>query len=135
MKGILADSNVQGHLEILLDYWQSAEWREIWESLTLVVHTFADLGLARDTSDDVLWRTCQERQVLLLTANRNDDGPESLESTIRNQGTESSLPVITLADARRLQKDRAYARIVAEKTLDLLFRIDQVRGTGRLYVP
>ncbi len=29
MTGILADINIQGHLGILLQVWQSAAWREV----------------------------------------------------------------------------------------------------------
>jgi hypothetical protein len=135
VKGLLADINVQGQLELLLHVWESAPWREIWESLNLTVFSFEELGLARDVADDVLWETCQQRQIVLLTANRNDEGPDSLEATIRDRNALDSLPVFTLADAQRLQNEPVYAKQTAEKLLDYLFRIDEVRGTGRLYVP
>ncbi len=133
--GILADINTQGHLYILLQVWQSAEWREIWESLNLAVHTFASLGLHRATADDAVWHVCQARQIVLLTANRNDDGPTSLEATIRGYNTAQSLPVFTFADARRIQREAGYAAKVAIKLLEHFLDIDAVRGTGRLYVP
>jgi hypothetical protein len=135
MTGILADINIQGHLDVLLQVWQSEEWRAIWQELDLTVQTFEALGLTRDTSDAEVWQECQKRQIVLITANRNDDGPDSLESTIRNFGTPLSLPVFTVANARRVQLEAAYAARVAAKLLEHFLEIDQVRGTGRLYVP
>jgi hypothetical protein len=45
------------------------------------------------------------------------------------------LPVITLADSRRIYKDRAYAQHTAEALLEYLIDIESLRGTGRLYIP
>jgi hypothetical protein len=135
MTGILADINVQGHLEILLQVWQSDAWRDIWDGLHLPVHTFASLGLVPDTSDAVLWQLCQDQQIVLLTANRNDDGPDSLEATLRSRTTATSLPVFTLADPRRIGNEASYAARTAVALLQYFLDIDTVRGTGRLYVP
>jgi len=71
----------------------------------------------------------------LITGNRNDDGPDSLEATIRNENQPESLPVITIGDADRVLRDRLSAENVAGRLLDYLMRIDEVRGVGRLYVP
>jgi hypothetical protein len=135
MKGILADINIKGQLEQMLYVWQNDEWREIWESLHLSIHSFAELGLTDIAPDDVIWQVCQQRQIVLITANRNDEAPNSLAATIRNHSREDSLPVFTLADAKRIIIDRDYARRAAEKLLDYLSYIDSVRGAGRLYVP
>jgi hypothetical protein len=72
---------------------------------------------------------------VLLTSNRNADGPDSLEATIRAENQPDSLPVITISNHERVLQDRQYAERVAESLLDYLERIDEVRGTGRLYVP
>jgi hypothetical protein len=58
-----------------------------------------------------------------------------LEAVIQDENRPDSLPVVTLADADRVLKDRLYAEKVAERLLDYLMRIDEVRGVGRLYVP
>lgn len=134
MKGILADNNIQGHLEILLRVWLSPEWREIWQSLNLAIHSFEEFGLDRQTTDVLLWQECQKRNVVLLTANRNNEGPDSLESAIRNQ-TLTTLPVFTLAHPRRVQTDSSYAARVAIKLLQFFLDIDSLGGSGRLYVP
>lgn len=135
MRGILADNNVEGHLAILFRVWASEDWRDIWDSLILTIHTFEEWGLDRRTPDNVLWQECQARQVVLLTANRNDDGPTSLEAAIRTGAMPHSLPVFTLADADRIQRESAYASKVAIKLLEYFLDIDTVRGAGRLYVP
>ena len=83
----------------------------------------------------MIWRTCQEQSLILITANRNADGPDSLEMVIRGENQPDSLPVITLADARRVLRERPYAAKTAEQILDYLMRIDDVRRTGRIYVP
>jgi hypothetical protein len=93
------------------------------------------VGLPLDASDALIWRTCQREELVLITGNRNHEGPDSLEATIRNENQEDSLPVITISDTGRMLQDRLYAEKVAERLLDYLMRIDEVRGTGRLYVP
>jgi len=73
--------------------------------------------------------------MILVTANRNAEGPDSLEATLRSQNTTSSLPVFTFANARKVLNSRKYADRVAAQLLDYLLDIDRVRGTGRLYLP
>jgi hypothetical protein len=71
----------------------------------------------------------------LITANRNKRGPDSLEAVIQHENQPDSLPVITIADSKRVLKDRQYAHTVAERLLEKLIAIDDFRGTGRIYVP
>lgn len=75
MRGILADVNIQGHVEKLRGHFESEEWQDVWSGLNLAVHTFADVGLQANTVDVQVWQTCQDRQLVLITANRNDDVP------------------------------------------------------------
>jgi hypothetical protein len=83
----------------------------------------------------LVWRTCQREGLVLVTANRNQRGPDSLESVIQSENQPDSLPVVTIADANRLLRDRAYAEKAAERILDYLMRVNEVRGAGRIYVP
>lgn len=99
------------------------------------IFSFRDLNLSQQTSDAVIWLTCQQEQMILVTANRNADGPDSLEMTLRTQNTTTSLPVFTIANAERVFHSRDYAERVALKLLEYLLDIDRVRGTGRLYLP
>jgi hypothetical protein len=133
--GILADVNVVKQLRMLLELFQGDSRRELWESLGFTTPSFADAGLSPQDSDLVVWQKCQEQQLVLVTANRNDDGPDSLEATLRERNTPASLPVITFADAERVRRDRAYAKRVADKLLEYLFDLEAYRGVGRLYVP
>jgi hypothetical protein len=135
MRGILADINVGRQQRALLSIWVSDAWRDVWNGLELVVESFPTLGLADDAPDAEIWRTCQARHLVLLTGNRNKDGPESLEAVIRSENHADSLPVVTIGDAERVLRDRLYAERVAERLLEYLMRIDEVRGVGRLYVP
>ena len=73
--------------------------------------------------------------VVLVTANRDDAGPESLEATIQHQNTPQSLPVFTLANDQRVLRDRQYAETVADRLIEALFDIGSYRGTGRIYLP
>jgi hypothetical protein len=135
VQAILADANIQGHLQALLTVLEGPFWREVWASLALPLFTFRDLGLAVDAADATVWQICQQRQVILITANRNAAGPDSLEATIRTCNTATSLPVFTLADPGQVLRSRDYAERVAERLLEYLIDIDNYRGTGRLYLP
>src|SRR5262245_55269647 len=135
MRGILADINMAGQADALLLIWTSDIWRDLWSGLGLVMESFPALGLPYDASDAVIWKTCQQEGLVLLTGNRNEEGPDSLEATIRHENQPDSLPVFTVADTRRVLQDRPYAERTAEKILEYLMRIDEVRGVGRLYVP
>ena len=86
-------------------------------------------------SDRDLWQLCQQREIVLLTANRNDEGPDSLEATIRTLNVPSSLPVLTIADPELVLASRDYAERVAVQVLEYLLELDHFRGVGRLFVP
>ena len=109
VKGILADANCEGHLALLLRLFQQHWRQEVWAFLRLAQVSFADLGLPPSASDREVWEVCQREQVVLVTANRNDAGPASLEATIQHQNTPQSLPVFTLANDQRVLRDRQYA--------------------------
>jgi hypothetical protein len=118
-----------------MEVLHATEWLEFWNHLALVLVTFEALGLDEDTSDREVWRTCQQERLVLITANRNNDGPDSLEATILSENTDSSLPVLTLADADRVFQSSHYAEQVVAKMIEYLIEIDLYRGTGRLYLP
>jgi hypothetical protein len=71
----------------------------------------------------------------MITGNRNAAGPASLETTIRQRNAPNCLPVLTLADPDRIQRDRQYAEAVVERLFDILIDPGALRGTGRLYLP
>jgi hypothetical protein len=135
MMGILPDNDIPGQFALLTGIWQSHAWQDIWAGLALKVCRFEDLGLQLDAADCEIWRRCQASAVVLFTGNRNDEGQDSLESTIRNEITAASLPVFTLADPKRVARDKRYARKVAEKALEYLLYIEDHLGAGRIYLP
>lgn len=135
MKGILADANVIGQVEHLVARMRAEPWIEFWNALGISLWHFADVGLLDDARDVEIWRACQEEQLVLLTNNRNHDSLDSLEATIREQNTDNSLPVFTIADIGRLRTDRVYTDRVVESLYAYLFDIDKIRGAGRLYLP
>jgi hypothetical protein len=132
---IMSDNDVQGHVGRLMDLCQGPPWAEVWRDLRCSVCTFADLGLSEDAPDATVWKACQEAGVLLITGNRNAEGPESLEITIRQQNTPDCLPVLTLADPDRIARDRLYAESVVERLFEILIDLEVVRGAGRLFLP
>lgn len=132
---LVADANIQGHIRRLVARMQADPWRDFWDFLDLHLLTFADLELALSDTDAVVWQRCQQHSALLLTNNRNDDGSDSLEATIRFLNTPQSLPVFTIGDADRTLTDHAYADQVIDRLFRYLLELDNVRGAGWLYLP
>jgi hypothetical protein len=133
--GLLADNNVIGPVQALVQQMQSESWADLWVSLGLTLKRFEDVGLSPSSSDQEIWLTCQAEQLILITDNRNLDSPDSLEATIRQHNHPGCLPVFTIADLDKYQTSRDYAERVVESIYDYLMRIDEVRGTGRLFLP
>lgn len=135
MAGIMADHNIEGHFTGLLRIWTSDVWKELWASLGFEVESFERLGILYNTSDRELWKVCQQREIILITANRNDEGPDSLESTIHDLNNPSSLPVLTIANPALVLTSLDYAERIAIQILEYLLELDNFRGVGRLFVP
>ena len=131
----MADHDIEGHLQVLLQLLKSEEWRALWDDLTYNIESFESLGIPYNTSDLDLWRICQERQIVLITGNRNKVGPDSLEHTIQQFNAPSRLPVLTVGAPNRILSSRDYAQRVVSRLLEYLIDVDNIRGTGRLYLP
>jgi hypothetical protein len=132
---LLADANIQGHVDRLITRMQREPFHDFWLYLQLSYVSFADVGLDPADSDAVIWSRCQEKQLCLITNNRNADGPDSLQSTILTCNTPQGLPVFTIGDADRTLTDREYAERVIWALVDYLLRLDGLLGTGRLFLP
>jgi hypothetical protein len=135
VKGILADVNTIGYVEALVQQMQAERWADFWSALGLLVKRFEEVGLAPESSDLEIWQTCQAEQLILITDNRNQDSPDSLEAAIHQHNQPDCLPVFTIADLNKFRKSRDYVERVVESLYDYLLRIDEVRGSGRLYLP
>ena len=135
MLRLMADHDVEGHLDVLLRIWTSIRWRALWQALDCRIESFERLGIRVDASDAEVWQMCQDNEILLVTGNRNEESQLSLEATIRNLGSARSLPVLTISRPGRVMKDSNYAEQVAERVLEFLIDLENLRGAGRLYVP
>ena len=102
--------------------------------LDIPMLTFDDVGLPIDSNDRDVWRFAQDKQLILLTGNRNRDGADSLEQTIRNENTPNSLPVVTIGIVDRLE-ERAYREQCAERLVEIILSIENYLGVGRIYIP
>lgn len=134
MPTIMADHDIKGQFAELVRILMSPDWSDWWADVGCKVETFASVGLSETSPDVVVWETCQARQVVLVTGNRNNDGPDSLEATIRRLNRADSLPVITISKPQQVAQ-RSYAERAAVRLLEYLSEIDKFRGTGRLYIP
>jgi hypothetical protein len=135
VKGILSDLDVRGQLNKLVHFLRDGEWQPLWDALHLQVFSFADHRLSDRESDARVWQVCQAEQIILVTGNRNRDGPDSLEATIREKNTDECLPVLTLVDPKRVMNSHSYAERVALRMLEYLLDMENLRGTGRLFLP
>jgi hypothetical protein len=135
VKGILADNNVIGQVAHLVHLMQAEPWVEFWRALDLNLRSFDDVGLLPTSSDTEVWQKCQDEKLILVTDNRNDDAPDSMKAAIRDLGTPNSLPVFTIADLDRFMASREYQEKVVASFYEYLLRIDEVKGTGRLFLP
>jgi hypothetical protein len=132
---ILLDENIEGYGDYLSRFLYSTAWRDISVALDVRVVTFGDAGLTKGTRDAGVWDFCQQQQFYLITDNRNEDKPDSLEATIRTQTLPTSLPVFTISDINRFRSDRDYMEALVAKLLEYLVEADRLLGTGRLYLP
>ena len=106
--------------------------------LELRIVIFRDLGLSADLDDRALWNFCQTDGWVLLTDNRNHDGPDSLDATLSDTWKTGLLPVLTLSSKGRFEHDRDYAQRVASGVAEILFGIVQEQqycDRPRIYVP
>ena len=72
--------------------------------------------------------------MVLMTANRNKDGDESVEQAILEQNQASSYPVVTIGNLDRIA-ERDYLIRCATKLAEVCLEIERFLGTGRLYIP
>jgi len=128
---ILVDHDIEGQVLILWGVLAAEGWLDLC-SLQLV--TFALVGLPVDSSDRTVWRFAQAHGMLLLTHNRNMNGEDSLEQTIREENAPASLPVITIRRVERL-RERSYRERCVIRLVEIGLEIEQYLGIGRIFIP
>jgi hypothetical protein len=104
------------------------------EFVPIRLMTFKDVGLPADSSDRVVWRFAQAKGMLLLTANRNAKGDDSLEQVMREENQPTSFPIITIADSDRVNESDYRERCV-ERLVEIVIDIKDYLGAGRLFIP
>ena len=131
MIALLVDHNIEGQAALLWSTLATAGWLD-----TGLFHLvlFTDAGLSFASTDRAVWRFAQTHEMLLLTGNRNMDGDDSLEQTIREENGPSSLPVITIGNLDRMV-DHAYREECALPLVEIGMYLENYRGTGRAYIP
>jgi predicted nuclease of predicted toxin-antitoxin system len=127
----LVDYNLDGYALILLGILTKLGWLEL---LSIQFMTFKDVGLSMDSSDRLVWQYAQENQMLILTANRNMKGVDSLEQVMREENTEKALPVVTIGNLDRFSEPDYRERCV-ERLIEIVVNIDHYKGAGRLFIP
>jgi hypothetical protein len=135
VKGLLADIITIGFVEAIVVQMRNEFWADFWDSLGLAIWHFEDLGLSATSNDLEIWHKCQLEQLILITDNRNQDSADSLEATIREHNQPDSLPVFTISDLEKFRTSRDYVDRVVERVYEYLLRIDELRGSGRLFLP
>lgn len=128
---ILADHNIEGWAILLWRIITNEDWSDLCPMKLIM---FSDIGLSDNANDRVVWRFAQAEKMILLTANRNMEGDDSLEQIIRTENTLTSLPVVTIANTDNL-KDRVYREACAERLLEIAFDFDNYLGTARIFIP
>jgi len=128
---VLADHNIEGQATLLWSTLATTGWLE----LNLVrLLTFTDAGISLASTDRAVWRFVQEHRMLLLTGNRNMDGMDSLEQTIREENHPASLPVVTIGNLDRMA-EREYREACADRLIEIGIDLDNYLGVGRIYIP
>ncbi len=127
----LVDYNLDGYALFFLGILAKQGWLEL---IPIQFLTFREVGLSMDSSDRIVWRYAQENQMMILTANRNMKGEDSLEQVIREENRVNSFPVLTIGSLPRLDEGNYRERCV-ERLLEIVLDIDNYKGAGRLFIP
>jgi len=131
MMTFLVDYNLDGYALLFLGILTKLGWLEL---VSLRFVTFREAGLSMDASDRLVWRYAQENQMMILTANRNMKGEDSLEQVMREENTADSFPVLTITDIDRLDEFDYRERCV-ERLVEIVLDLDNYMGVGRLFIP
>lgn len=127
----LIDYNLTG---VAVLFWGTLSGEGWLDLLPVKFFTFQDVGLPMDCSDRVVWQFAQSNQMILITANRNMKGEDSLEQTIREENTPTSLPILTIGNPDRFDESN-YRQKCASRLIEILIDLDNYRGVGRVFIP
>ncbi len=128
---ILVDCNMEGQARLLFSTLGQDGWIEVFQ---LEFVYFSGTPLTEDSDDTTLWRYAQANELIILTNNRNREDETSLTATIARENTATSLPVVTVGNARRLP-EAGYRQAAADGLVNILAYLENYRGTGRVFIP
>jgi hypothetical protein len=128
---VLADYNLNRQAILISGSLLTGGWLDL---TPIRLMTFKDAGLPANSSDRVVWRFAQMNGMLLLTANRNARGKDSLEQVMRQENQPTSFPIITIADSDRVNESDYRERCV-ERLVEMVIDIQDYMGAGRLFIP
>jgi hypothetical protein len=128
----LIDYNLQKYAAILLGKISNDGWLDL---ISIRFVFFSDINLPTDSDDRLVWRLSQENRMIILTANQNMKGEDSLEQVLREENTLDSLPVVTIANLDRFSKESNYRSRCADRIIDIVLNIEAYVGFGRIYIP
>lgn len=128
---ILVDHNIEGQASLLAGTLGEQGWLEF---LPMSFVRLTEVGLPSESSDREVWRFAQANQMFLLTNNRNNDGEDSLQQTIDDENTPSSLPVINVRRPGKIF-EKQYREECAARLLEIVLYPEVYLGTGRQFIP
>jgi len=123
MNGLLADENFQGHMPRLQQALRSFDLWDLLAEEGIRFGTFRDHGLKAGLDDRSLWNHCQDEGFILLTYDKNHDGPNSLQATMEDTWNVGRLSMITVSDQDKFSRDGVYAIRVASSIADILVEV------------
>lgn len=127
----LIDYNLRGQATLLWGTIAAEGWLEL---LPIRFVGFEEVGLLENSNDRLVWQIAQANQMIILTANRNMKGDDSLEQVIREDNTLTSFPVVTIGNKERLD-EQSYRGRCASRLVEIMFDLDNYLGVGRIYIP
>lgn len=128
---ILVDRDIEGQAMALWGTLAAESWLELFP---LKLATFESVGLPIDSSDQTVWRFAQARKMILLTNNRNMKGEDSLEQTLREENTITSLPVLTIGNVERL-REKTYRERCVIRLVEIGLDLENYLGASRIFIP
>ncbi|WP_026796069.1 MULTISPECIES: DUF5615 family PIN-like protein [Planktothrix] len=127
----LVDFNLDGYAVVLLGILIKRGWLDL---INIEFVTFREAGLSKNSSDRVVWDYAQANQMMVLTANRNMKGKDSLEQVMRDHNSLSSFPIVTIGDISRIDETE-YREQCVDRLVEIAINIDNYMGVGRLFIP
>jgi predicted nuclease of predicted toxin-antitoxin system len=127
----LIDYNLTGDAVLFWGTLSAEGWLDL---LSIRFLTFPDVGLRMDSSDRAVWQIAQTNQTILITANRNVRGGDSLEQTMREENTATSLPILTIGNPDRFDES-SYRQKCATRLIEILLDLENYMRVGLIFIP